>query len=550
MDNKRLAELLFGDIDKTCEYYEKLYPPRDLPEGAKVTRLGPSPTGFIHLGNLYGALADERLAHTSGGVFYLRIEDTDQKRTVPGAVEMLTDTLSYFGVNFDEGADKNGETGAYGPYRQRERAAIYQTFAKALVEKGLAYPCFCTEEQLAQMRAEQEEKKENFGYYGKWAKHRDFTIEQIEEELKKGKSYVLRFRAPEPRGRYIEVEDAIRGTLRMPENDMDVVLLKSDKIPTYHFAHVVDDHLMRTTHVVRGEEWLATLPVHVQLFEALCWERPIYCHTATLMKIDGGVKRKLSKRKDPELSLEFYKAQGYTPTAVREYLIGVLNSNFEQWRMENAQLPLEEFAFSTEKMSVSGALFDIEKLSDVSKNYIASLDAQTVYDAITAWAKECDREYYQLLTRDKDFSISMISIGRGGDKPRKDISSWKQSKTFYSFFFDELFTIEDHYPANVSREDCISILEGYLSSYNHKDTQSEWFEKIRALGEKQGYAPKPQLYKKDPNAYKGHVGDVSGVIRAAITGRLNSPDVWCISQTLGEKRAGERIKKALEDLKR
>lgn len=548
MDNKKMAQLLFPNIDKTPEFFENLYPPRNLPEGARVTRLGPSPTGFIHLGNLFGAITDERLAHQSGGVFYLRIEDTDNKREVKGAVDVVINTLRYFGVEFDEGALSDGEKGEYGPYRQRQRAEIYQTFAKWLVEEGKAYPCFCTEDELSKMREKQTELKANFGYYGSWAVHRNITVEEAEKNINEGKPFVLRFRAPEFKGDTFTIEDGIRGTLTMPQNEQDVVLLKSDGIPTYHFAHVVDDHLMHTTHVVRGEEWLATLPIHVQLFEAMGWQAPVYCHTAQLMKIDNGVKRKLSKRKDPELSLDYYKSEGYIPGAVWEYMMTVLNSNFEEWRLANPTAPVSEFEFTTQKMGISGSLFDIDKLNDVSKNYLSTLDTETVYKYITDWAKECDEEYYNLLTRDKEFSLGMIAIGRGGDKPRKDISHWKQSKEFYSFFFDELFEREDSFPENVSREDCRAILKKYIETYDHNDDQSVWFDKIRTFGEELGFAPKPKLFKQQPENFKGHVGDVSSVIRVALTGRTNSPDIWCIQQVLGNERTLERIEKAYEQM--
>lgn len=548
MDNKKMATLLFPNIDKTPEFFENLYPPRELPEGARVTRLGPSPTGFIHLGNLFGAITDERLAHQSGGVFYLRIEDTDNKREVKGAVDVVINTLRYFGVEFDEGATSDGEKGEYGPYRQRQRAEIYQTFAKWLVEQGRAYPCFCTEDELTKMREKQTELKANFGYYGQWAVHRNITVEEAEKNINEGKPFVLRFRAPEFKGETFTIEDGIRGALTMPQNEQDVVLLKSDGIPTYHFAHVVDDHLMHTTHVVRGEEWLATLPIHVQLFEAMGWQAPIYCHTAQLMKIDNGIKRKLSKRKDPELSLDYYKSEGYIPGAVWEYMMTVLNSNFEEWRLANPTAPVDEFEFTTQKMGISGSLFDIDKLNDVSKNYLSTLDTDMVYKYITDWAKECDEEYYNLLTRDKEFSLGMIAIGRGGDKPRKDISHWKQSKEFYSFFFDELFEREDSFPENVSREDCRAILKKYMETYDHNDDQSIWFDKIRTFGEELGFAPKPKLFKQQPENFKGHVGDVSSVIRVALTGRTNSPDIWCIQQVLGNERTLERIEKAYEQM--
>lgn len=545
MDYKRLAQLLFPDVDKDIEYYEKLYPKRNLKEGARVTRLGPSPTGFVHLGNLYGALVDERMAHQTDGVFFLRIEDTDNKREVEGAVDILINSMNYFNVRFDEGATADGERGDYGPYRQRQRREIYRAFAKHLTEKGLCYPCFCTEEENEKRRALQEKNKENPGYYGKWAVCRNLSLEEIEEKISRGESYVLRFKAPEGTKRTIEVKDEIRGVLKMPENEMNFVVLKSDGIPTYHFAHVVDDHLMRTTHVVRGEEWLATLPYHAQLFEAFGFEMPVYCHTAVLMKLDNGTKRKLSKRKDPEFGLDFYRNEGYLPEAVWEYLLTVLNSNFEDWRRENPSLPASEFKFTAQKMSLSGALFDTDKLADVSKNHIAKLDTDSVYKYLTQWAKESDPEYYDLLTRDEKFTRAMISIGRGGEKPRKDIENWRQSKSFYSFFFDETFKQEDNFPQNVSDGDRRAILKKYLETYSHSDDKETWFPKVRALAEELGFAPKPQLYKKNPEAYKGHVGDVSAVIRVALTGRVNAPDIWEIQQVLGEERTIERIKRAL-----
>ncbi len=547
MDYNKLAELLFPDIDCDIDFYENKYPRRDLPEGARVTRLGPSPTGFIHLGNLYGALVDERLAHQSGGVFFLRIEDTDNKREVEGAVDIIINSLKYFNVNFDEGATVDGEKGIYGPYRQRQRREIYRCFAKHLTKKGLCYPCFCSEEENEARRTQQEAIKANPGYYGEWATCRNLSYEEVEKRVNSGESYVMRFRAPENSTRIIEVEDEIRGTLKMPENEMNFVVLKSDGIPTYHFAHLVDDYLMGTTHVVRGEEWLATLPYHHQLFEAFGFKIPVYCHTAVLMKIDAetGVKRKLSKRKDPEFSLDFYRNEGYLPEAVWEYLLTVLNSNFEEWRRDNPKADVHDFKFTTQKMSVSGALFDTDKLADVSKNYIATLDGQVVYDHLTAWAKECDEEYYNLLTKDPKFTLNMINIGRGGEKPRKDISCWRQSKEFFAFMFPETFKMEDSFPENVTEEDRKAILTKYLETYNHADVKEDWFPKLREMGEEMGFAPKPQLYKKNPDMYKGHVGDVSGVIRVALTGRMNAPDIWEIQQVLGEEETIRRIKVAL-----
>ena len=395
MDYQRLAEILFPDVDKTPEYYEEVFPKRELPEGAKVTRLGPSPTGFIHLGNLFGAFADERLAHQSSGIFYLRIEDTDDKRFVDGAVDVIINSLRFFDIRFDEGASAEGETGSYGSYTQSKRGPIYRCFAKKLISEGKAYPCFLTEEEIASIRAEQEAIKANPGIYGKWAKSRNLTIEEIEEKLSAGLPYVIRLKSdgdmslPEDQIKRFRVEDAIRGTLDMPVNDQDTVLLKANGIPTYHFAHVVDDHLMRTTHVVRGAEWLPSLPIHVELFEKLGWELPVYCHTAQLMKIgEDGNKRKLSKRKDPELSLDYYRKLGYHPAAVREYLMTILNSNFEEWRIANPDADMNEFNFTTEKMSNSGALFDLNKLNDVSKDVLLKVTASDLADFLQNWSEE------------------------------------------------------------------------------------------------------------------------------------------------------------------
>ncbi len=546
MDYNKLADLLFPQIDKTPQEYEAMYPPRELPEGAKVTRLGPSPTGFIHLGNLYGAFVDERLAHQSGGVFYLRIEDTDDKRYVEGAVDIIINSLRFFGIDFDEGAGLDGDTGAYGDYTQSRRGPIYQCFAKKLVAEGKAYPCFLTEEEITEIRAEQEANKVNPGIYGRYAKSRQLSLEEIEEKLKAGMPYVVRLRSDgEPSGdetgRRIRVNDAIRGILEMPENFQDVVILKATGIPTYHFAHVIDDHLMRTTHVVRGAEWLSSLPVHVELFEKLGWQPPVYCHTAQLMKLDEeGNKRKLSKRKDPELSLDYYRKQGYHPAAVREYLLTILNSNFEEWRMDHPESPTEEFPFTTEKMSNSGALFDLNKLNDISKDVLLKIPAGEIYDFLRAWAQEFHPEYLHLF-EDRAYMEQILDLGRKDSKPRKDLIYAEQIIKFIGYFFDDLFHIEDEMPAEVPAEDIPKILQAYLAGYDHGDDQGQWFDKIRDIAVQLGYAAKPKDFKKHPEEYKGHVGHVSTVIRIALMGRAQSPDVWTIQQILGEERTRKRI---------
>ena len=548
MDYQRLANLLFPDITTTPADIEAMYPPRNLPEGAKVTRIAPSPTGFMHLGNLFSAIVSERLAHQSGGVFFLRIEDTDLKRAVEGGVETIIRVFNHYGLNFDEGATIEGDKGAYGPYRQRQRAKIYQTFAKVLVEQGLAYPCFCTEEELNEMRQQQQEMKINFGYYGQWAKCRDLTFEQIEENIQAGKPYVLRFRSPgDPNKRFVH-RDLVKGDIELPENDQDIVLLKSDGIPTYHFAHVIDDHFMGTTHVVRGEEWLATLNIHLQLFRTLGWKPPKYVHTAQLMKMDGGSKRKLSKRKDPELALDFYNAEGYPVPSVLEYLMTLLNSNFEDWRIANPTAPMDDFQFTTKKMGSSGSLFDIDKLKDVSKNTISVMSADEVYNEVTGWAKDYAQQLYTLLTADEQKAKAIFAIGRGGAKPRKDIAIWSEVKDYLAFFYDELYVPAVEYPENVAKEDAIAILTQYKGIYSPADDGDTWFNKVRELGETLGFAAKPKDYKKNPDQFKGHVGDVSQVIRLAITGRTNSPDLCSVMQILGETTCQQRLDEAIATL--
>ncbi len=546
MDNLKLAELLFPNIDKTPEYYEEIYPERDLPEGAMVTRIGPSPTGFVHLGNLYNALIGERLAHQSGGAFFLRVEDTDAKREVDGAVELLLSAMEYFGIKFDEGVTENdGCIGNYGPYRQRLRKDIYQCIAKKLVEMGYAYPCFCSEDDLAKMRETQIADKLNFGYYGEWAVCRKLSYDEIKKKIENGEQYVLRFRSQGDINNTVEVYDGIRGMLALQENYQDFVLLKSDGIPTYHFAHVVDDHLMRSTHVSRGEEWLSTLPMHVQVFDTLGWKRPVYCHTPVLMKMDGDTKRKLSKRKDPELGLDYYKAEGYLPEAVREYLMTVLNSNFEEWRAENPDKDMTEFKFTTEKMSTSGALFDMMKFDDISREIIFKMTPEEIYEKMALWLEEYNPEFKALFTRDKELSLKAINVGRDAARPRKDLTNWKQASQFLSIYYDESLKMEDAFPENVNDEDKKCIINKYLEAYNHNDDNSEWFQKIKDITEELGYAVKPKDYKKNPEMFKGSITDVSNVIRVALTGRTNSPDLWEICHIIGEDAMRGRLLKAM-----
>lgn len=555
MNYKELSELIYPSLAHTPEEYEAMYPPRDLPEGALVTRLGPSPTGFIHLGNLYGAFVDERLAHQSGGVFFLRIEDTDDKRYVENAVETIIGSLDFFDIRFDEGVTENGDIGDYGDYTQSHRGEIYRTFAKELLSQGMAYPCFLTEDEITAIREKQESQKTAPGIYAGWSKYRDWdkdeaTEAEVVSRIKAGEPFVIRLKSKgvpnasaEETARHT-VNDAIRGELSVPDNFLDVVIIKQTGIPTYHFAHVVDDHLMRTTHVIRGEEWLPSLPIHVELFENLGWELPVYCHTAQLMKIgEDGNKRKLSKRKDPELSLDFYRKEGYHPAAVREYLLTILNSNYEEWRIENPDAPAEEFKFTTEKMSSSGALFDLDKLNDVSKNTLLHIDARDLAEWLRSWSDEFAPEYGYVF-KDMDLLAEILDLGRHDARPRADLVYAKQIMDFIGYFFDEAFEIKDEYPAEAAA-DAAEILKEYLASYDHSDDNEQWFGKIREIAVKLGYAAKPKDYKKNPDDYKGHVGHVSTVIRIALMGRAQSPDVWAIQQIMGEGKVRARLEAAL-----
>lgn len=561
MNSKELSELIFSDIRKSPSDYEKIYPKRKLPDNAMVTRLGPSPTGFIHLGNLYGAFVDERLAHQSEGVFYLRIEDTDDKRYVDNAVDTIISSLDFFGINFDEGVTAYGDNGEYGPYIQSERGEIYRSFAKKLIADGNAYPCFLSENEISDIRTLQEEKKISPGIYSGYSKYRDWDKSpEIEEEIisriKKGDSFVIRLKStgtPNAEGENIrrtKIVDEIRGELHLPENFQDVVIIKATGIPTYHFAHVVDDHLMRTTHVIRGEEWLPSLPIHIELFEKLGFEPPIYCHTAQLMKLDeNGNKRKLSKRKDPELSLSFYRDMGYHPEAVREYLLTILNSNYEEWRRYNPDLDSDKFKFTTSKMNTSGALFDLNKLNDVSKDTLLRIPASELAIWLRSWSNDFAPEYSYLFD-DIEYLEKILDIGRNDKKPRKDLAYARQIIDFISYFWDNSFKIEDEFPLEIVKNDDVNnILRLYLDTYDHNDDNSAWFDKIRNIATDLGYAAKPKDYKKNPDDFKGHVGHVSTVIRIAIMGRSNSPDIWTIQQILGEDKVKNRLLKAISNSK-
>ena len=550
-DYLELSNILFKDENlKTPEEYEEMFPYRKLPNKAEVTRLAPSPTGFIHLGNLYSALADERIAHSRDGVFFLRIEDTDAKRKVDGAVELVIDSLRYFGIEFDEGAGfpEDAPQNVYGPYTQSERKDIYHTYAKELVKKGLAYPCFCDEDELDAIRKTQEEAKELTGYYGKYAVWREKSLDEIKAALDAGKPYVLRLRSSGTPDKEFVFEDEIKGKVNLPENIHDVVILKKDGIPTYHFAHAVDDHLMRTTLVVRGTEWLASVPTHVELFNALGFKLPKYAHTAHMMKTDPetGGKRKLSKRSDPEMSLEFYKKDGYHPRCLKVYLLTLLNSDFEEWHRNNPDKELDEFPFSVKKMNNSGALFDMDKLENICKNELSELEETEVYEFLVNWAKEYAPEKLDTYFSDKEKTLDILRLymGVGQKRRRKDFVNAAQAMDLISFFFEEKENPEDEFRQQPEVKN--AILKDYLESFDYNDDNSQWFDKLKSIAQKNGFATDRKDYKENPDKYKGETSDVAEVIRIAVTGRANTPDLWGIIHIMGEEQMRERIMRRID----
>lgn len=561
MNYELLADLLFPNVNETPEDMEKKYPPRNLTEGAKVTRFAPSPTGFVHFGGLFPATIAERLAHQSGGVFYLRIEDTDAKREVAGAAEGLIRTLGRYGVHFDEGAviGPNGtivDQGAYGPYKQSKRAAIYHVYAKQLVREGKAYPVFTTQEELDELNATDKKaeikardwENEQDARREEQLKQRDFTIDEVKENLAAGNPFVLRLLADGNPEKKTNFTDLVRGNLEIPENDEDFVLLKSDGIPTYHFAHAVDDHLMGTTHVVRGEEWLPSLAKHIMLFRYLGFRLPKYLHISQIMRLDeNGNKKKLSKR-DMGANLDDYSRMGYAPECVCEYIMTLLNSNYEEWHTQNPEKPYTEFPFNVKKMSVSGCLFDFSKLNDVSKNVISRMSADEVYGQVTDWALTNDPSFGNLLQKYPETAKAAFAIGRGGKKPRKDLATWADAKGYMGFFFDELFRIEDAYEDRFAKSDIQAALSAFLQTYDPADEMNVWFDKIKAVAEKIGYASDMKEYKANPDAFPGNVADVSMFLRVAVTGKLNSPDMYAVMQILGADRVKNRVQAMIDTL--
>ena len=547
MTYKELADLIFPNV-KEINYYEEKYPERNLEEGAIVTRYAPSPTGMMHIGGLYQALIAKMVSKKTNGVFFVRIEDTDQKREVENGISNIVNALKDFDIMPDEGMiSETEEIGKYGPYKQSLRKDIYQSYAKYLLEQGKAYPCFATAEELDEMRAKQEAAKVRTGYYGVWTKYRNLSLDEMAEKINAGVPYIIRFKSPGREDRKIKHKDLIKGNVDFPENDQDVVIIKSDGLPTYHFAHAVDDHLMHTTHVIRGDEWLSSVPLHLQLFQELGFKAPKYAHISPIMKNDNGNKRKLSKRKDPEAATSYYEEIGIPSLAVKEYLLNIANSTFENWRRQNKDAEIEEFDFKLNKMSVSGALFDMVKLQDVSKIVISKMTAEEVYEKSLEWANRHDEELAKML-EDKEYSLKVLGIERGNTKPRKDIAKWSDVKENIIYMYDDKFLNEEQnysYQVINDQNDINKILDLYIEKYyNPEDDKQTWFNKIKELAGEMGYAEEVKEFKANPGMYKAHVGDVSTVLRIALTGRTNTPDMYEIMEVLGKTSMIKRFEKA------
>ena len=550
MTNKDLANLIFPNITKTIEDYEKIYPERNLPEGAMVTRFAPSPTGFVHMGSLLASFISSKAAKDTNGIFYLRIEDTDQKREVENGIEGIVADLKNFEINIDEGALSRTESiGNYGPYIQSERKEIYHAFIKHLLEIGMAYPCFCTEEHLDEIREMQEATKSRIGYYGRYAVCRNLKIDEAYNRIKNGENFIIRLKSPGDFEKKIVVNDLVKGKIEFPENDLDIVIMKSDGLPTYHFAHLVDDHLMRTTHITRGDEWVSSLPIHIQLFQVFGFNPPKYAHLSPIMKQEGDTKRKLSKRKDPEAAMSYYTELGIPIKAVHLYLMTIANTNFEQWYDANKDKSIDDFKFDFKKISASGSLFDLEKLINISRNYISYLSAEEVYNNVLTWSKTYDLELYELLSKYKEYTINVFSIERYQKKPRKDYESWSSIKKNIWYMYDELFQNVDYDKGNITDKNEINnILSTYINSYyQESDDKDTWFSRIKELSTALGYCANMKEYKENPNNYKGSVADVSTVIRIALTSSTMTPDLYEIMKLLGADRVKSRILKFINE---
>lgn len=533
-----LANLIFPNIEHNREYYEELYPERDLEENAMVTRFGPSPTGFVHMGSLFMAYICSIYAKQSNGKFFLRIEDTDQKRSVENGIEGIFNDLKAFDIVPDESSIVGGK---YGPYIQSERTEIYQTYVKDLIIQGLAYPCFMTEEEIAQIREEQEINKTKLGIYGHYAVDRDLSLDEIKTKIATGESYVIRLKSPGDASKTIEIEDCIKGKMKFPEHDMDTVLLKTDGTPTYHFAHAIDDHLMHTTHVIRGDEWVSSIPLHIQLFEILGFKRPEYAHVAPVTKKEDGIIRKLSKRKDPEAKVSYYEEVGLPIDAVKLYLATIFNSNFEEWYLNNQDKTIADFIFSFDKMAIGGTLFDLDKLNNISKTYFSRKSGEEVFEETLKYTEKFDKEYYDLLISNKDYMIKFLNIEKDGPRPRKDIAKYSDVKEEFSYAIDSIFKKENYSKYDGDKEYDTNLISEYIQTVNLECSNEEWFNDIKTFASNHGFASSPKEYKQNPENYKGHVGDLCEALRVIITGRTKSPDLFSIMKILGTDRIKERI---------
>ena len=540
---KEYADLLLPNIDKTIEDYKKIYPNRNLSEGAIVTRYAPSPTGYVHMGALFSAFIASKMAKQTNGVFFLRIEDTDKKREIENGVTGIIKDLKNYGIKIDEGMISESEwIGQYGPYIQSKRKEIYQTFAKHLIMNDLAYPCFCTEEDLENIRKEQESIKDRIGYYGKWARDRYLSHEEVIKRINNGEKYVIRLKSPGKFENKVIYDDLVKGKLELPENDLDIIIIKGDGLPTYHFAHLVDDYLMGTTHIIRGDEWLSSVPIHLQLFKVFGFKPPKYAHISPLLKEDNGTRRKLSKRKDPEAAISYYHEKGIPVEAVLLYLCTVANSNFEMWYLQNKDKTIDDFKLEFKKISASGSLFDVDKLLNISKNYISLLSAIDVYNNTLEYSKNYDNELFDLLTKYKDYSINVMNIEREQKKPRKDLAMFSDFRKQNWYMYDELFNNLNYEWQNITnKEDIKNILNLYISKYDVNDDKDTWFNKMKEVCDTLGYASDMKAYKENPNNYKGNIADVSNVLRVSLTTKSMTPDLYEIMKLLGKERMEKRF---------
>ena len=540
---KEYADLLLPNIDKTIEDYKKIYPNRNLSEGAIVTRYAPSPTGYVHMGALFSAFIASKMAKQTNGVFFLRIEDTDKKREIENGVTGIIKDLKNYGIKIDEGMISESEwIGQYGPYIQSKRKEIYQTFAKHLIMNDLAYPCFCTEEDLENIRKEQESIKDRIGYYGKWARDRYLSHEEVIKRINNGEKYVIRLKSPGKFENKVIYDDLVKGKLELPENDLDIIIIKGDGLPTYHFAHLVDDYLMGTTHIIRGDEWLSSVPIHLQLFKVFGFKPPKYAHISPLLKEDNGTRRKLSKRKDPEAAISYYHEKGIPVEAVLLYLCTVANSNFEMWYLQNKDKTIDDFKLEFKKISASGSLFDVDKLLNISKNYISLLSAVDVYNNTLEYSKNYDNELFDLLTKYKDYSINVMNIEREQKKPRKDLAMFSDFRKQNWYMYDELFNNLNYEWQNITnKEEIKNILDLYISKYDVNDDKDTWFNKMKEVCDTLCYASDMKAYKENPNNYKGNIADVSNVLRVSLTTKSMTPDLYEIMKLLGKERMEKRF---------